>query len=88
VTRGNPRPTPSVPLAVVNVTVIVPDAFTVNDRELCPPGATVLDHVSLVVVDVLLGVVGELLPPHAVTTTASRTNPEPRISKRGSVMDG
>jgi hypothetical protein len=67
--------------------LIVPDAFTVKDRELCPPGATVLDHVSLIVVDVGLGVVGELLLPHAATNAAMRTNPEPRIPNPGRFMD-
>jgi hypothetical protein len=86
-TRGRPTPTPSVAPAAVNVTLIVPDAFTVNDRVLCPPGATVLDHVSLIVVEVLLGVVGALLPPHALTARAATTaNPEPRIANPGRFM--
>jgi hypothetical protein len=42
----------------------------VNDRLLCPPGATVLDHVSLLVDDVLLGVVGVLSSPQPATDAA------------------
>ena len=36
VTRGKPTPRPSVVSAFVSVTAIVPDAFTVNERVLCP----------------------------------------------------
>jgi hypothetical protein len=46
----------------------VPEASTVNERLLCPPGATVLVHVSLLVDDVLLGVVGVLSLLHAATS--------------------
>jgi hypothetical protein len=49
---------------------MVPDAFTVNERVLCPPGATTLDHDSFVAVGVGLGVVEVLLPPHAVAKSA------------------
>jgi hypothetical protein len=49
---------------------MVPEEFTVNDRLLCPPGATTLDHVSLIVDDVLLGVVGVLSPPQPTATSA------------------
>jgi hypothetical protein len=49
---------------------MVPDAFTVNERVLCPPGATTLDHDSFVAVGVGLGVVEVLPPPHAVAKSA------------------
>jgi hypothetical protein len=39
----------------------------VNVRLLCPWGATVPDHVSLFVPDVLLGVVGVVSSPHPAT---------------------
>jgi hypothetical protein len=48
----------------------VPDAFTVNERLLCPPGATTPDQFSLVGVDVLLGVVDVLSSPHPVAKSA------------------
>jgi hypothetical protein len=52
------------------VTAIVPDEFTVNERLLCPPGATTPDQFSLVVADVLLGAVDVLLSPHPVAKSA------------------
>jgi len=53
---------------------MVPDAFTVNERVLCPPGARTLDHDSLVAVGVGLGVVEVLPSPHAVAQSAIRSH--------------
>jgi hypothetical protein len=53
------------------VTAIVPEELTVNDRLLCPPGATVLDHVSLIVAEVLLGVVEVLSSPQPATSSVA-----------------
>jgi hypothetical protein len=39
--------------------------FNVNVRVLAPPGASTLDQFSVIVVDVLLGVVGVLSPAAA-----------------------
>ena len=50
--------------------MIVPDALTVKERLLVPPGATALDQLSLVAFDVVLGVVGVSLPQPAAANTA------------------
>jgi hypothetical protein len=48
----------------------VPAELTVNERVVVPPGAITLDQFSVTVVDVLLGVVGVLLPHPASNATA------------------
>jgi hypothetical protein len=84
--RGKPTPTPTVAPAAVTVTLIVPDAFTVNERVLWPAGATVLDQLSLIVDEVLLGVVGELLSlPHAPEKTAAITSHEDTKARRRNI---
>jgi hypothetical protein len=81
--RGKPTPRPraSAP-AAVSVTVIVPEVSTVNVRLLCPWGATVLDHVSLFVPDVLLGVVGVLSSPHPTAKSAITNHGDTKARKR------
>jgi hypothetical protein len=67
VVLGKPMPSPTVAPAPVNVTVIVPDALTVNERLLVPPGASTLDHVSFIV-ELVVGEAGVLVP-----------SPQPRV---------
>jgi hypothetical protein len=71
---------------------MVPDAFTVNERVLCPPGARTLDHDSLVAAGVGLGVVEVLLSPHAVAKSAITSHiffvpPWPVPAKCAALMD-
>src|SRR5439155_20269372 len=91
VTRGTPTPSPRVAPALVIVMAMVPAVLTVNERLLCPPGATTLDQLSLMVVEVVLGAVGVLLLHPAASrtprTARRRPNPESRIPNPGAFMD-
>jgi hypothetical protein len=61
---------------------MVPEELTVNERVLCPPGATMLDHVSLIDDEGLLGVVGVSLPPHPATRTATTNHGDTKLRSR------